>query len=158
MAKDEYLDSNYPINPSEDTYEMVPEKEMEDLKKELRKLKEAEEAPSEKLQVNLIELNAKIETLMAVFEEALHGVKVEGEGSVVERINALEEKLGELFEQNKTIAEGMIALVDTVKGKSSFQMPSPRITSMTPLPGLPPLPSRKITPRINLPPPPAPSR
>lgn len=104
------------IPPSEDEYELLPHKEIEDLKDELAKLKEFEIAPSKKLQVSLLELNTKLDKLITIFEDATHELRIEeGALSFTEKMKPILEKMNKILEQNSEIASGILALADMVK-------------------------------------------
>src|SRR3989338_11277711 len=105
------------VPPQEEEYELLPHKEIEELKEELSKLKEFEIAPSKRLQVGLLELNTKLDKLTTIFEDAAHEMRVEEGGmSFVEKIRQLLEKMNKILEQNSEIASGILALADMVKG------------------------------------------
>lgn len=139
---------------NEEDYELLPHKEIEELKSELQRLKEFEFAPSKKMQVSLVEVNQKLDRLIAVFDEALHAVKLEEGGlSWNERIKPLVEKLNKILDQNASIAEGMVAIADMVKELKEGSAPdleeSPRILPppILPPPRLPPIPPPPLPPR-----------
>lgn len=134
--------------PTEDyaEYEILPHKEIKDLKEELAKLKEYEVTPTRKLQVSILELNNKLDRLLSVFEEAMHGIRVEEGGlKFEEKIRPVMERLNKILDQNKDIAEGMIAVADLVKeikkeGVKSELPPMPKLgpggMMPPPLPGM----------------------
>ncbi len=104
------------VPPQEDEYELLPHKEIEELKEELAKLKEFEIAPSKKLHVSLLELNTKLDKLITIFEDASHEMRVEEGGlSFTEKMKPLLEKMGKILEQNSEIASGILALADMIK-------------------------------------------
>lgn len=165
MAEDE-------IPTSEDEYELLPHKEIEELKDELAKLKEFEIAPSKKLQVSLLELDTKLDKLITIFEDAMHELRIEEGGiSFTEKMKPLLEKMNKILEQNSEIASGILALADMVKEikekpepKLEFEpkieppmpaeipMPPSRAPPLPPMPPgvppgmpLPPMPPRKRT-------------
>jgi hypothetical protein len=107
------------IPAQEEEYELLPHREIEDLKEELSKLKEFEVAPSKKLQVSLLEVNAKLDKLITIFEDASHEMRVEEGGlSFTDKMRPLLEKMNKILEQNSEIASGILALADMVKEKS----------------------------------------
>jgi len=61
-------------------YELLPHKEIEELKDELAKLKEFEITPTKKLRVSLVELNSKLDKLLDIFEDAMSQVQIEEGG------------------------------------------------------------------------------
>ncbi|MBS3147756.1 hypothetical protein J4219_02645 [Candidatus Woesearchaeota archaeon] len=164
------------VPPSEEEYELLPHKEIEELKDELAKLKEFEIAPSKKLHVSLMELNAKLDKLLTIFEDASHEMRVEEGGlNFTEKMKPLLEKMNKILEQNSEIASGILALADMVKGvkpaselheEPELPMPMPAMrpsAGMPPMPpGLPPLQGQGVPPppsAAGLPPlPPLPKR
>ncbi len=114
--------------PQEDEYELLPHKEIEDLKEELLKLKEFEIAPSKKMQVSLLELNTKLDKLLTIFEDATHEMRMEEGGlSFTEKMKPLLEKMNKILEQNSEIASGILALADMVKEVKEAKEEMPRM-------------------------------
>ena len=108
----------------EDEYELMPHKEIEELKKEIEILKanplgEGEKAKSLMEAINV--LTKAIHTLIYTFEHATEELKEEKEAQkeVIEEKKSdstpLMEKMNELIEQNKEIAEGIISVAQIVK-------------------------------------------
>ncbi len=158
-----------PETPSEEEYELLPHKEVVELKEQLEKLKTFEVAPTKKLTVNLVELNTKLEKLLAIFDEASKQITVEEGGlTFQDRMKPMLEKMNKILEQNSEIAEGIVAVADMVKEfrgdleskgilvrETPLEAPGePAVTppaGMMPLPGMPPL---GIPPLPGTPPPP----
>jgi len=125
-------------------YELLPHKEIEELKDELRKLKEFEITPSKKMHVTMIELNHKLDKLITIFEDAMHEVRVEEGGlSFAEKMKPVVSKMNKILEQNSEIASGILAVADMLKGKQtepSYQE-EPELPSFAPEgPSPPPMP------------------
>jgi len=81
----------------EEQYELVPYKEIQDLKHELSKLKEIPIPTTKKLQVSIDELAMKLDRLTAIFEEAGHEIKTEEGGlTFQEKMKPLFEKMNKL--------------------------------------------------------------
>ncbi|MBI4148491.1 hypothetical protein HY490_04330 [Candidatus Woesearchaeota archaeon] len=150
----ELAESKGPEGPSEEEYELLPHKEVTDLKEQLERLKTFEVAPTKKLTVNLIELNAKIDRLLTVFEEASKQISVEEGGlSFEDRMKPVLEKMNRILQQNAEIAEGIVAVADIVKEFKSVieskgilgapMLESPLTTSLPATPPPPP-PRRKL--------------
>jgi hypothetical protein len=134
-------------------YELLPEKEIQGLKEELRKLKDFEITPSKKMGVQLVELNTKLDKLLSIFEEATTALQLEEGGlSFKEKMRPLSEKMNKILEQNSEIAQGIVAVADLVKGlredlgkggfdKGTFEptppMPLPTSGAFAPPPGAP---------------------
>lgn len=122
----------------DEEYELLPHKEIEELKKELQNLKEFEITPTKKMQVSVLDLNKKLDKLITIFEDASHQVKVEEGGlSFTEKMRPLLEKMNKILEQNAEIASGILAVADMVKEVRGVPLKrlAPKIS-----PGLPPLP------------------
>ena len=150
----------------EEEYELLPHKEIEELKQELRKLKEFEITPTKKLSVSLLELNKKLDKLLKIFDEAQHMIKSEEVGMTYkERMKPIIERMDKILEQNADIAEGIVAVADMVKevkeGKAEETEAEPEMPGMPglgpegpmPPPGGPPAPG---VPPPGMPPPGAP--
>ena len=105
------------FNSSDDEdYEILPEKELKELREELKKNKEFDVAPSKRLHVSINELNSKLDKLISIFDEASRDMKVEEGGlSFQDKMRPLAEKMNKILEQNSEIAEGIVALADIVK-------------------------------------------
>ncbi len=97
-------------------YELLPHKEIEELREELHKLKEFEITPTKKLKVGLVELNTKLDKMLNIFDEAREEIKLEEGGlSFHEKMKPMVEKMNKILEQNSEIAEGIVAIADLVK-------------------------------------------
>lgn len=148
-------DDKIPISTEEDEYELLPHREIEDLKEELAKLKEFEIAPSKRLQVGLLELNTKLDKLTTIFEDATHEMRIEEGGlSFTEKMKPLLEKMNKILEQNSEIASGILALADMVKELKEGQTSRTEEPEEVPMPAqMRPMPSM---PQMQMPPPPQP--
>ena len=157
-------------------YELVPEKEIIELKDELKRIKELDVQPANKFGVGIAELTVKIDRLLAIFEDAFRELRLEQGGvSFQEKMQPLIERMDKTLEQNSQIAEAMVALNDNlneVKQKvdggaqrqpipqqQTFAQPLPRAIpqfqqSMPPRP--PQLPG--MLPPLGMPPPPQPPK
>ncbi len=103
-------------NNAEEDYEIIAEKEVKDLRDELKKAKEFEIAPSKRMHVSINELNNKLDKLINIFDETSRNLKTEEGGlSFQEKMRPLAEKMNKILEQNSEIAEGIVALADLVK-------------------------------------------
>ena len=159
------LNSQETSEYTEEDYEILPHKEVAELKEELHKLKTFEVEPTKKLTVNLVELNIKLEKLITIFEEANKQITVEEGGlSFQEKMMPILEKMNKILEQNSEIAEGIVAVADLIKEfrtnlenkgvlvhetpllqpTASFMPQSmPTVQSMPGFPPLPPPPRKK---------------
>ena len=138
----------------EEEYELLPHKEIEDLKEELAKLKEFEIAPSKRLQVSLLELNTKLDKLITIFEDATHELRIEEGGlSFTEKMKPLLEKMNKILEQNSEIASGILALADMVKEmKEEAPRPMEMPEEAPPAPIMVPRPAGMMAPPRQAPP------
>ena len=103
--------------PSPETYgndyEILPHKDIVELREELRRLRAK---PTERtLQISMVELGGKIDKLIDVFSEALQEIRVEEGGlTFQEKMKPLLNRMEKILEQNSQIAEGIVALADMV--------------------------------------------
>ncbi len=109
MAKEEAKPFENPV----DEYELMPHKDIIELREELRRLREK---PSEKtLQISMVELASKLDRITEIFEEAKEMIRVE-EGALTfqEKMRPVVERMEKILEQNSQIAEGVVAIADMV--------------------------------------------
>ena len=124
--------------PEKEEYELLPHKEVEELKEELRRLKEFELTPTKKMEVSILELNKKLDRLLEVFERASHDLRVEEGGlTFKEKMRPLADKMNKILEQNAEIASGILAIADMIKGETPER---PSMPELAPPPGMPPKP------------------
>jgi hypothetical protein len=102
-----------PKEPIEEEYELLPHKEIVELKDELRRLKSLPPEAGKHAEVSYDILTKKMDRLIEIFEEAEKSVEVE-EGAVTfkERMAPFMDKMNKILEQNSEIAEGIVALAD----------------------------------------------
>jgi len=96
-----------------DDYELLPHKELHELREELHRLKQQ---PTEKtLQISMVELASKLDRMMEIFEEAQEMIRVE-EGALTfqEKMRPLMERADKVLQQNSQIAEGIVGLHDLI--------------------------------------------
>ena len=94
-------------------YEILPHKELHELREELGKLKER---PTDRtLQISMVELASKLDRMMDIFEEAQEMIRVE-EGALTfqEKMRPLLERMDKVLQQNSQIAEGIVGLHDLI--------------------------------------------
>jgi hypothetical protein len=164
---DEEKPTRSPTDEGED-YEILPQKEIQELKEELRKLKEFEITPSKKMGVQLVELNTKLDKLLSIFEEATTALQLEEGGlSFKEKMRPVVEKMNKILEQNSEIAQGIVAVADLVKDLREDLGKGPMVKEPTIEPPQPPaLPAGTFAPPAmppmmpppGMPPPPLPRR
>jgi len=103
-------------SPPEEEYELVPYKEISELKDELHKLKDYPIPSSKKLQVSMDDLAMKIDRMTAVLEEASHELHAEEGGlTFQEKMHPMMERMNKILEQNSEIAKGIVAVADLVE-------------------------------------------
>ncbi|MBT3304568.1 hypothetical protein HN592_02570 [Candidatus Woesearchaeota archaeon] len=145
-------------------YEIIPLKEVKKLKDEIERLKkEKAGSPAFAISNTLERLASSLEKLFQLFEVAATEIehdKIE-EKSFEEKVQPVIDKMNVLEDQNRDIAEGILALADIIKKQPrpvqrpiNPPMPEPRIPAGPepifndfPAPSLPPPPG-------NMPPPP----
>jgi len=101
-----------------DDDEIMPLDEVKQLKKEISELKKDKEyAPSSVVARSLERLAESLERLFKIFEVAATDIEEEriAEQSFEDKIQPLLKKMEDLEQQNKDIAEGLLALADVVK-------------------------------------------
>ena len=140
-----------------DEYEILPHKKIEELRSKLEQLKRAKGIPNQiELNDTIDELNENIKHLISIFKKASEALPEE---------EKLLGKVEKLFEQNKQIAQGIVAVADMMNEKIPKLMedvhhikqmmrpkpvaPKPKFGSGRPMgldmgmpsPGMPPRPS-----------------
>lgn len=113
----------------DEPYDMMPHRDIIELKKQLQKLK-AEKFSSHELMNSMSALTKSMDSMLGLFKEAAEELKFE------EKEDAINKQLNEIIEQNKIIADGMVTVSDMIKdfiekqskpvqAQSSFQGPVP---------------------------------
>ena len=131
----------------DEDYEIISHKEIDRLKQEISKLKEAEFSGSANTIMN------KLDKILEIFKEASLSMKSE---TITNK--ELNEKLDNLLDQNQKIAEGVLAVADLInnatekeeKPEISRQAPRPNTIPhqrMVPPAPMPPNPSQMLGPR-----------
>ena len=99
-------------NPEEE-YELLPHKDIVELREELRKLKSLPSEAGSHAEASYEDLTKKMDRLIEIFENAEKSLKIEeGAMSFKEKMAPFTEKLNKALEQNSEIAEGIVALAD----------------------------------------------
>lgn len=142
-----------PEDVSSDEYELLPHREVEELKQELGKLKSYEVSPSKKLGINLVELTTKLDKLIAIFDEASRQITLEEGGLTFhDKMKPLVDKMHNILQQNSEIAEGIVAVADLVKDLRSDLERAGVLSAKSSFPNFPPFSGAPRVPP--LPPPP----
>ena len=118
--------------PEEGDYEIMPYKEIVALKKEVEALKSKSGASSQDLLNSMDTLTKTMNSMLQLFKSAAEEMRSEGneKQDFTEKAGPMLERLDALEEQNRTIAEGMVAIADMVKEmkgeKPSLFKPKPQ--------------------------------
>jgi len=132
-----------------DNFELVPLRQIQELREELKKLKKAPLPSPQKLDISLGEVSEKMDKLISIFEEAGHQIKVhEGDLGFKEQFGDVSKRLDKVLEQNQEIAKGIVAVADLLTELKDKPAPSHDPFSG----GLPPLPDRQGAPPPLFPP------
>lgn len=118
----------------DESYEIMPYKEIVALKKEMEDLKKKTGDTSSKELINsMAKLTKGMDTMLQLFRTAAEEMKAEEttEDKFAANLEPLMDKLNQVIEQNKTIAEGMVAIADIVKGRAK-QPPRPKLAEPRP--------------------------
>ena len=147
MAKEDNQNSD-----AEDEYELIPHKEISELKDEIRRLHDNPPSPSKHLQISMDDLAAKLDNMTKVFEKAMRTMS-EDEGGLTfkDKMQPILHRMDKILEQNSQIADGIVAMADMVnelKDENTKPMQEQQSDDFfPPPPGMPPSPG-------NFPPPP----
>lgn len=98
---------------TEEEYELMPHKEIVELREELRKLKSLPPEAGKHAEVSYEMLTKKIDRLIEIFEEAEKTIKIEeGAATWKEKMAPVVDRMNTVLKQNSEIAEGIVALAD----------------------------------------------
>ena len=144
----------------DDSYEIMPYKEIVELKKQIAELQQKTgDTSSKELLQSMASLTKSMNNMLNLFSSAAEEMKLEEktESELSQKVAPLIEKVDNLEKQNKTIAEGLVAVADMMKDikegrKPEVTKPLPKEPSFDefppleppkppgPLPGAPPRP------------------
>lgn len=117
--KKENEEQKYAMNDLEsasnayDDYEILPHKEIVELRDELKRLKDTPTELGKHFQVSIDELDKKMDKLIKIFEKAEEEMSFEEGGRAFkERLKPYNDKMEKILDQNSEIAEGIVALAD----------------------------------------------
>ena len=98
---------------ADDEYDLLPHREIADLKDELEKLKKGNLPESKD---SMEKLSNSINNLLTIFKEASVQMNLEEEEAnlVAKHLEPIAEKIDKILDQNQKIAEGIVALADMV--------------------------------------------
>ena len=160
---------NEKMNSDEgEDYELLPHREVAELRGELSKMREFPAGPGRRMQISMDQLADKVDKMISIFEEAMHELKVEEGGlSFQEKMRPLMERMNKMLDQQAEIASGIVALADLIndiKQRVDRMAPvEPRFPTFQPQ-QQPPAMQRQLPPpgapmgMPGLPPPPLPPR
>lgn len=104
---------------AEEPYEILPYREVASLKKDIADLKQKlGDNSSSQLGDSIATLSRTMENMLNLFQAASEEMKIEESGAGSDNSPLLTEissKLDDLIEQNKAIAEGIVAVADMIK-------------------------------------------
>ena len=120
---------NEKMNSDEgDDYELLPHREVAELRGELSKMREFPAGPGRRMQISMDQLADKVDKMISIFEEAMHELKVEEGGlSFQEKMRPLMERMNKMLDQQAEIASGIVALADLINDIKQ------RVDKMTPM-------------------------
>jgi hypothetical protein len=100
-------------SPIEEDYELLPHKDIVELREELRKLKSMPPEAGKHAEASYEELTERMDSLLEIFKEAEKTIGIEeGAATFKEKMAPILEKMTKILEQNSEIAEGIVALAD----------------------------------------------
>lgn len=123
----------------DEEYDLVPHKEVLELKKQIEDIKKnpIESSPQGKSLIEVMtRLSSSMNGLVELFKEASQTMKPEESTDNDKRMKELEDKLEQVVDENKKIARGMIAIADMVRDikNTSRQQQQSREPRMPPSP------------------------
>ncbi len=98
-------------------YGVMPYSELSDLKRHMKKIESKDDVDSKELLQAVTGLTKHMDSMLHLFKTAADEMRLEEEEekALSKQIRPLMDKIDEIIEQNKIIAEGMVALSDIVK-------------------------------------------
>ena len=140
---------------TEDSYEIMPYKEIVELKKQIAELqKKTGDTSSQELLGSMAALTKSMNNMLQLFSSAADEMKLEEktESELSQKIAPLIEKVDRLDEQNRTIAEGLVAVADMVKEmKKEGREDKPKFSRPKPTPPKPQSPFEEEEPSFESP-------
>jgi len=144
---------------ADDDYDLLPHKQITELKRQMQELKsKVDRASPKELIDSMGAMTRSIDSLMTLFKQAADEMKYEEKEEILSggsEHKAINEKLDKIMEQNKIIADGMVAVSDIIKGFAvkEKKLPTPKPQpSFQPSMSAPSFPQPKFEPRFNAPP------
>jgi hypothetical protein len=108
---------------ADDDYEIMPRKEIAELKKEIESLKRG--TPSSRNTSSPDSVSANLAEMVKLFREATEAVKTDDEEQelIINKLGPINDKLDKLIDQNKKIAEGIIAVAEMLDERLTPKKP-----------------------------------
>ena len=103
--------------PDDDSYDLLPHRQINELKRQVDELKaKQEKASPRELLAAMDSLTKTIDSLMGLFQQASQDLKYQlKEEELASGKDSVHEKLDRIIDQNRIIANGMVAVSDMVK-------------------------------------------
>ena len=154
---------------ADDDYDLLPHRQINELKKLVKDLKNKVDSASPKELIDSMDsLTKSIDSLMVLFKQAADEMRYEEKEEMLSggsEHKAINDKLDKIMEQNKIIADGMVAISDMVRDFTGKQRKQQAAQSPKPQqfqPGFQPsmrapnFPQPNFQPQFNAPMPPRP--
>jgi hypothetical protein len=110
-----------------DDYQLMPRRELVELKEQLKRLRDGGMSPDKSLQAVMQSLQKTMLEMMALFKEAAENMKDDAlEQSLPKKMDDALARLDVLIDQNEKLAEGIVILADLMKStQASVAAPMP---------------------------------
>ena len=104
---------------ADEEYDLIPYKDVSDIKRQLEGIRDKREVPLKDLHDAVQKLTSVMSDMLEMFAGAAEQMKLEEKEyeNEAKKHEMVVSKMDKLIDQNKTIAEGMVAIVDMVKEK-----------------------------------------
>lgn len=121
--------------PDDDSYDLLPHRQINDLKRQIDELKAKQDRASPKeLVASMDSLTRTIGSLMDLFQKASQELKYQlKEEELASGKDSVHEKLNRIIDQNRIIANGMVAVSDMIK-EFTKKRPMPQKPNFQPRP------------------------
>ena len=119
----------------ESSYGIVSYRELSGLKKEIEELKTKNTGDTSKpLLESISKLTQNMDSMLGLFKSAADELKLEESGqiNIIKEISPLSEKLDQILQQTKTIAESMVTIAEMVRDLKDLKESKPMPPKMPP--------------------------
>jgi len=100
----------------EENFELIPHKQFLELKRDMESIKKNPFGPrTEEILMNMTELSRSLDEMVKAFKEATESTQNQELQDLTAMINPVSVKIDTLFEHNKKIAQGVLAIADMLK-------------------------------------------